>query len=118
MMIPIVTRSFYVVLVHVILAVLLSWIYFRRYEIKRPPVGVLSLVDVAFMMVGVVFVPYLYLYLPLWLVTLLLLSATASIVYFVLEPMLRSRAAIWLLTVALLAADALALREFGPASAA
>jgi hypothetical protein len=69
------------------------------------------------MLAGVVFVPYLYLYLPLWLGTLLLLSATASIIYFVLEPMLHSRAALWLLAGALVAADVLALLVSGPASA-
>jgi hypothetical protein len=116
-MIPIFTVSFYAVCLHALLAVLLSWAYFRRYQVKRPPVGVLNIVDVAVMMAGVVFVPYLYLYLPLWLAALLLLSATTSIIYFVLEPILRARAALWLLTIALVAADVLALLVTGPASA-
>ena len=115
-MIPIQTVSFYVLLAHAILAIVLSWVYVRRYQVKRPPVGVLNLVDVAVMLAGVVFVPYLYLYLPLWLVILLLLSATASIIYFVLEPMLHSRAARWLITGALVAADVLAVLVFGSAS--
>ena len=72
-MIPIQTISFYILLAHAVLAVVLSWAYVRRYQVKRPPVGVLNLVDVAVMLAGVVFVPYLYLYLPLWLGTLLLL---------------------------------------------
>jgi hypothetical protein len=115
-MIPIQTVSFYILLAHAVLAVVLSWAYVRRYQVKRPPVGVLNLVDVAVMMAGVVFVPYLYLYLPLWLVTLLL-SATASIIYFVLEPVLQARAALWLLAGALVATDVLALLVSGPASA-
>ena len=72
-MIPIQTISFYILLAHAVLGVVLSWAYVRRYQVKRPPVGVLNLVDVAVMLAGVVFVPYLYLYLPLWLGTLLLL---------------------------------------------
>jgi hypothetical protein len=117
-MTPMDTISFYVVLIHVLLAILLSWAYFKRYQLKRPPVGVLNLVDVAVMLAGVVAVPYLYLYLPIWLAALLLLSATASLVYFTLEPMLHRRGAIWLVTLALVAVDALALLVFGPASAA
>jgi hypothetical protein len=116
-MIPIQTVSFYIVLAHAVLAVVLSWAYVRRYQVKRPPVGVLNLVDVVVMLAGVVFVPYLYLDLPLWLGTLLLLSATSGIIYFVLEPMLHSRAALWLLAGALVAADVLALLVSGPASA-
>jgi len=68
------------------------------------------------MIAGVVFVPYLYLYLRLWLVTLLLLSATASIIYFVLELILRSHGVVWLLTGALVAADVIAALIFGSAS--
>jgi hypothetical protein len=117
-MMPIRTVSFYILLAHAVLAVVLSWAYVRRYQVKRPPVGMLNLVDVAVMMAGVIFVPYLYLYLPLWLGTLLLLSATTSIIYFILEPMLHSRAALWLLAGALVAADVLALLVSGPASAA
>jgi hypothetical protein len=60
-MTPMDTISFYVVLIHVLLAILLSWAYFKRYQLKRPPVGVLNLVDVAVMLAGVVAVPYLYL---------------------------------------------------------
>jgi hypothetical protein len=74
---------------------LLGWLYFRRYAIQRPPIGVFNLWDVAFMLTGIVVVPYLYLWLPLWFVTGLLGLGALSILYFLLEPALHTRLLIW-----------------------
>ncbi len=68
----------------------LSRLYFRRFQITRPPIGVFNLTDIAFMIGGIVLVPYLYLLVPLWLVGGLLVLCALSVVYFLWEPVLRS----------------------------
>jgi hypothetical protein len=94
-----------ILLLHVLLVLFLSWLYFRRYQVTRPPIGVFSLGDVAFMLGGIVLIPYLYLSLPRWIIGGLLLLGASSILYFVLEPILRARWAIWLVTLCLVLAD-------------
>ena len=97
--------AFYVVLGHAVAAVLCGWLYFRRYQLTRPPIGVLNLKDVAIMLGAIVLVPYLYLALPVWLVTGLLVSAILSVLYFTWEPILRARWAIWLAVLLLVGVD-------------
>jgi hypothetical protein len=75
----------------------LSWGYFQRYAMKRPPIGVFNLWDVAFMLAAIVVVPLLYLVLPTWMVAGLLGLAALSILYMTFEPVLRRRALIWLI---------------------
>lgn len=93
------------VLLHVLLALLLSWYYFRRYQMIRPPLGVFSLGDVAFMLGSIVLIPYLYLSIPPWIVATLLLVSASSLLYFVFEPVLRVHWAIWAVTLSLVLAD-------------
>jgi len=81
-----------------------GWLYFQRYEMPRPPLGVLNLGDVAFTFACIIIVPMLYLLLPIWFVMGLLLLASFSLVYFALEPML-PRALVWGLTTLLMGAD-------------
>ncbi len=97
-------------------SVLLSWFYFRRYAITRPPIGVFNFTDIAFMIVGIVLVPYLYLVLPLWLVAGLLTVGTLSILYFLWEPMLRPRLLVSLVSLVMVGADIWASLQFGAAS--
>ena len=73
------------------LAALLSWCYFRRYQVTRPPVGVFNLRDVWILLTAIVLVPYVYLHLPLGLVAALLALTVTSILWFTLEPLLRRR---------------------------
>jgi hypothetical protein len=101
------------ILMHTAAAMLLGWLYFRRYAIQRPPIGVFNLWDVAFMLAGIVIVPYLYLWLPLWLVGGLLGLGTLSLLYFLLEPVLRRRALIWLIVAGVLVTDIGAALGFG-----
>jgi hypothetical protein len=110
-------EALFVILGHAAVALLLSWIYFRRYPIARPPIGVFNLRDVALMISGIVLVPYLYLALPSWLVAGLLALGMASSLYFMCEPVLRSRVVVWLATLTLALADLGAALAFGPASA-
>jgi hypothetical protein len=104
------------ILCHTVAALLLSWIYFRRCRIARPPIGVLNLRDVAIMIGGIVLVPYLYLALPRWIVAGLLALGMLSAVYFAFEPMLRFRWAVWLITLALAACDIGTAQAFGTRS--
>jgi hypothetical protein len=94
-----------IVFVHAGAAVLLSWFYFQRYTIQRPPVGVFNLGDVAFMLGGIVLIPYLYLLLPRWFATGLLGLGVLGILYVMLEPVLKARRLIWPLIIIILAAD-------------
>src|SRR5687768_12059210 len=105
-----------VVLSQIAAALLLSWGYFRRFAITRPPIGVFNLWDIAIMIGGIVLVPYLYLLLPSWLVGSLLALAILSVHYFAWEPILAARWAIWLMTLALPAADIGAALLLGTAS--
>jgi hypothetical protein len=113
-----VLEAFAVLLGHTAAALLLSWGYFRRYSITRPPIGVFNLWDIAVMIGGIVLVPYLYLALPPWFVGGLLAIGVLSALYFMWEPVLRSRWAIWLATVLLAAADLAAALALGTTSAA
>jgi hypothetical protein len=95
----------FIILIHTAAAVILSWLYFRRYAMTRPPIGVFNLGDIAVMIGMVILVPFLYLWLPLWVLTGLLTLASLSILYFTGEPVLRSTWAIWLVTILLGGAD-------------
>jgi hypothetical protein len=106
----------YVVMAHGVAAVLLAWLYFRRFRMVRPPIGVYNLSDIAIMVAAIVLVPYLYLALPAWMVAGLLLVGTLSILYFTCEPVLPVRWATWLATATLAGADVAAMLAFGPHS--
>lgn len=105
--------SYYVVVGCVTCVLLLSWTYFRRYQVSRPPIGVFNLMDIVLMVVFIFLVPLLYLALPLWLAATLLLLVALSILYFALEPVLHARWAIWLATLLLLVLDSAAALLFG-----
>jgi hypothetical protein len=94
--------------------VLGGWFAFRRAELPRPPLGVLSLGDVVVMLVAVVLVPVLYLALPPWVVAGLLLLATGSALIPLLTSLLASPGGAWLATLALLGADVAAALLLGP----
>jgi hypothetical protein len=97
-------------------ALLVSWGFFHRYAVVRPPIGVFNLRDIAIMLGGIVLVPYLYLLLPRWLVGTLLALGMASALYLACEAALRFRWAAWLATIALTAYDIGATIYFGPTS--
>jgi hypothetical protein len=99
------TEASLVVLGHAVGVVLLSWAYFRRYRIKRPPIGVLNLADVAVMLGAVVVVPFVYLALPTWLVAGLLALGVSSELYFGGEPVLPAGWLTWLVTLGLVGLD-------------
>jgi hypothetical protein len=102
-----------VVFGHAFFALVLSWVYFQRYQVRRPALGVLDLGDVGFMLVGIVLVPLLYVWLPVGVVAALLGLGTLSLVSFTLEPVLRRGWLIWIAIVALLTADLVGSIWFG-----
>jgi hypothetical protein len=106
------------ILLSILVSIALSWVYFLRVAIKRPPIGVMNLWDVAFVIAGILIIPYLYLHLPLWIVTALLALLTASIIYFVLEPVVRVKIALWLLALSLTLAVIATAVTFGANSRA
>src|SRR5215213_8214437 len=110
------TVALLVILGSISAAILLSWDYFRRYVVTRPPIGVFNLWDIAIMIGGIILVPYLYLILPIWLVVSLLALGMLSVLYFAWEPILRARWAIWLTALVLVAADIGAAVGIGPAT--
>lgn len=105
-----------VVLVCASAAVLLSWLYFRRYAIVRPPLGVFNFSDVAEMLGSIVLIPYLDLALPLWIVAGLLVVGGLSTLYFTWEPILRSTWARWSAAFFLVGLDVAVWLWLGPAS--
>jgi hypothetical protein len=76
------------------LAACLSWLYFRRWAITRPPIGVFNLRDVAILTTAIAVIPYVYLELPLLAVAGVLAVTVTCILYFTLEPVLRRRLAV------------------------
>jgi len=80
-------------------------IYFRRFELLRPPIGVFDRHDVAFMLVAIVVVPVAYLALPRPVVGTILCLLALNIFWFGLEPVLRYRSLIWPAAAGLVAAD-------------
>jgi len=101
-----------VVLAHVVVALLLGWVYFRRYRIVRPPIGVFDLLDIAMMIGGIILIPFLYLLLPHLLVLSLLILGAGSGIYFVLEPMQRRKWLLWASTLLLVGLDVLLARRY------
>jgi hypothetical protein len=98
-------QAVFVIVVHAVAATLLGWLYFRRYRMTRPPIGVFNLGDIAIMIGAIILVPFLYLLLPLWMVAGLLTLSSIGILYFTWEPVLHSKWVIWLVTILLASAD-------------
>ena len=94
-----------ILFIHAVAALGLGWLYFRRYAIQRPPIGVFNLWDVALMLGGIILIPYLYLALPRWFAAGLLGLGALGILYFTLEPVFPGRRFIWPVVMVLLGAD-------------
>ena len=105
-----------IVLAFAAAAVWFAWLYFRRFVVVRPPLGVFNLRDIAMMLGFIILVPFLDLALPLWMVGGLLLVGGLSTLYFTWEPMLHPKWARWLATVALVGIDLAAWLWLGKTS--
>lgn len=107
-----------VVFADAVAALGLAWLYFRRYEMPRLPLGVMGLADVVEMMALIILMPLLYIALPSALVLALLALANGGLVYFVAEPVLRRRWVVWLVALGVVAADVGTAWWFGTESLA
>jgi hypothetical protein len=97
--------AFYIVLGFTAAAMMAGWVYFRQFQLARPPIGVMTLGDVAVMIAATVVVPYLYLALPLWLVAGFFAVGVLCVLYTMGEPVFHARWAIWLVALVLPAID-------------
>jgi hypothetical protein len=86
-------------------ALVFSWIYFRRYQINRPPIGVFNIRDISWMVGGIILIPYIYMLVPKWLVAGLLLIVNLLFVNTTLEPILHLRWLIWPISLGLIGMD-------------
>lgn len=112
------TQVLLMIYAYALLTMGLGWFYFGHYRLKRPPLGVFNLWDVAVMIGGIILIPYLYLALPTWLVAGLLGLSALSISYICLEPVLPRPWLIWPAVLGLGLSDVTALGLFGTHSAA
>ena len=99
------TLEFTVVAALAAASTLLSSVYFRRYQVTRPPIGVFNGRDVVVLLAAIVLIPYLYLALPVAVVATLLVLTTFGVLYFTCEPLLRSRRLLVVVLVVAIAAD-------------
>lgn len=102
-----------IVLAGASLTIFAAWVYFRRYQIVRPPVGVFNRNDMVLLLAGIILMPYLYLFLPTWLAGILLGLVTCSILYAIWEPVLRAGRAIWLMVLLNMGLDLVTAWWFG-----
>jgi hypothetical protein len=99
------TLEYMVVVAVAVASTLLCSAYFRRYQVTRPPIGVFNGRDVVVLLAAIVLIPYLYLALPLGVVTVLLVLTTLGILYFTCEPVVRRPRLLAAIVVAAVAAD-------------
>lgn len=97
--------SLFVLTAFVVAGVAGGWWYFRHAQMNRPPIGVINMRDTVVLMIALVVMPYLYLDLPLVLVTVLLAIIALTALHMTLEAMVRRRLPLWLACLGLLAAD-------------
>jgi hypothetical protein len=94
-------------------AIVLAYAYFRRCTVTRPPIGVMNRVDVFIIAATIILIPFVYLALPLWAISLIVMPSGLAIVYLTLEPLLKHRPLIWLCSLLLVSADLAAAAVYG-----
>lgn len=98
-----------VVFIAALLAPLLSLLYFRRVRLERPALGVFNTRDIALILVFILSLPFLYLVLPIYVLTGMLTLTFSTALYIVLRPFLRPLY-LWPLVVFLLVGDIVVTR--------
>ena len=96
--------SLAVVLAVAVLTAFGGVVYFRRIRVNRPPIGVVNLRDAVILIAVLMVMPYLYLGLPLAVVTVLLALVVLTALHLTLEPLLPSLL-LWLACLGLIALD-------------
>lgn len=80
--------EFGVITVGVTLVTLGALVYFRRVRIERPPIGTFNGRDIVILLAFVSVLPFLYGYLPYWIITCLLIVTFTSALYIGYQPIL------------------------------
>jgi hypothetical protein len=80
--------EFGVLLVAISLVSFGSLFYFRRVRMERPPIGTFNGRDIVILLAFIVTLPFLYGYLPLWLITCILVLTFTSSLYLGYKPVL------------------------------
>ncbi len=80
--------EFGVLFVGVTLVVSGALLYFRRVRMDRPPIGTFNGRDIVILLAFISALPFLYGYLPYWLITCLLIVTFSSALYFGYNPVL------------------------------
>jgi len=73
--------EFGVLVVGVTLVITGALLYFRRVRIERPPIGTFNGRDIVILLLFISVLPFLYGYLPYWIITCLLILTFASALY-------------------------------------
>jgi len=97
--------SLIVVYAFALLAAVGGWTYFRRVRVSRPPIGVVNLRDAVILIAVLALMPYLYLSLPLVVISALLVVVVLTALHMALEPVMSHRALLWLACLGLVGAD-------------
>jgi hypothetical protein len=82
------TTEFGVILVGITLVSLGALFYFRRVRMERPPIGTFNGRDIVILLAFIVTLPFLYGYLPLWLITCILVLTFTSSLYLGYKPVI------------------------------
>jgi hypothetical protein len=90
-----------VILGFTVICTLAGWAYFGRWQMSRPPIGVMNLYDLVATMVLIVLVPLVYIMLPDWAALALLMLGIFGIFYHVFEPILHRQSVLWLVAMLL-----------------
>ena len=78
--------EFGVLVVGVTLVITGALLYFRRVRIERPPIGTFNGRDIVILLLFISVLPFLYGYLPYWMITCLLILTFASALYIGYHP--------------------------------
>jgi len=82
------TTEFAVILVGVTLVSLGALFYFRHVRMERPPIGTFNGRDVFILLAFIIALPFIYGYLPLWMITCFLVLTFTSSLYLGYKPVL------------------------------
>jgi len=97
--------SLFVVYAFALVTAVGGWMYFRRLRVSRPPIGVVNLRDAIILIAVLVLMPYLYLSLPLVVISALLVIVVLSALHLTLEPVLSHPGLLWAVCLGLVGAD-------------
>ncbi len=88
---------------------LLAWFFFRRVRLERPALGVFNTRDIMIILFFIMSLPFLYLVVPSYVLTGMLILTFCTALYIVLRPFLRPRY-LWPIIICLIAGNIVVTR--------